>query len=84
MESIEVRLNEINMERLQNKREKLTSQKQDDQNVRIDKERVAACPYVTPPDDMEEGVCDEKDDNTEILDEGKEAKFPDVTSPIDM
>ena len=33
---------------------------------------------------MEEGVGDEKDDNTERLDEGKEAKCPDATPPIDM
>ena len=33
---------------------------------------------------MEEGVGDEKDDNTEILDEKKKAKDPDVTPPVDM
>ena len=33
---------------------------------------------------MEKGVGDENDDNTEILDEEKEAKVPDVTPPIDM
>ena len=51
-----MRLNEINMERLQNKGEKLTSQKQDDKKVIIDEEKEAACPYGTPPDDMEEVV----------------------------
>ena len=56
MESIEVRLDEINMDRLQNKGEKVTSQKQDDKNVRIDEGKVAACPDGTPPDDIKEGV----------------------------
>ena len=56
VESIEVRLDEINMERLQNKGEKVTSQEQDEKNVRIDEEKEAACPDGTPPDDMEEGV----------------------------
>ena len=55
MESIEVRLNEINMERLKNKGERVTSQKQDDKNVRIDEEKKAACTYVTRQDDVEEG-----------------------------
>ena len=36
----------------------MTSQKQDDKNVRIDEEKVAACPDGTPPDDMEEGVSE--------------------------
>ena len=36
VESIELRLNEINMKRLQNKGEKVTSKKQDDKNERID------------------------------------------------
>ena len=29
--------------------------------------KVAACPDGTPPDDMEEGVSDEKDDKNEIF-----------------
>ena len=33
---------------------------------------------------MEEGVGDEKYDNTERPDDEKEAKCPDVTPPIDM
>ena len=49
LESIEVRLNEINMERIQNNAEKMASQKQDDKNVRIDDEKVAAFPDGTPP-----------------------------------
>ena len=53
VESIELRLNEINMERLQNKVENLTYQKPDDKNVRIDEKKEAACPDVTPPDDMD-------------------------------
>ena len=69
MEIIEVRLDEINMERLQNKREILTSQKQDDKNFRINEEKEAACPDGTPPDDMEEGVGDEKDDKNVRIDE---------------
>ena len=39
VESIEVRLNTINMERIKNKGEKMASQKQDDKNVRIDEEK---------------------------------------------
>ena len=62
----------------------MASQKQDDKNVRIDEEKVAACPDVTPPDDMEEGVGDEKYDNTERLDDEKEAVCPYVTPPDDM
>ena len=31
-------------------------EKKDDKNERIDEEKEAACPYGTPPDDMEEGV----------------------------
>ena len=52
MESIEVRLHEINTEILQNKGETLNSQKQDDKYVRIDEEKETAFPYGTPPDDM--------------------------------
>ena len=33
---------------------------------------------------MEEGVNDRKDDKNEKNDEGKEAEFPDDTSPIDI
>ena len=60
VESIEERLNEINMERIQDKGEKIVSQKQDDKNVTIDEEEVAACPDGTPPDDTEEGVSEKK------------------------
>ena len=38
VESIEVRLNEINMDRIQDKGEKIDSQKQDDKNVTINEE----------------------------------------------
>ena len=38
----------------------MASQKQYDKNVIIDKEKVAACPDGTPPDDMEEGVSEKK------------------------
>ena len=33
---------------------------------------------------MEESVDDEKDDNTKILDDEKEAKGPDMTHPDDI
>ena len=36
-----------------NIKEKIASQKQDNKNVTIDEEEVAACPDGTPPDDME-------------------------------
>ena len=69
MECIEVRLNEINTERIQDKGEKSTSQKQDDKNVRIDEEKEAAFPDGTPHDDMEECVGDEQNYKDEIIDE---------------
>ena len=46
----------------------------DDKNERIDEEKEAECPDVTPSDYMEEGVSDEKDEKNEIFYEGKEAK----------
>ena len=52
----------------------MASQKQDDKNVRIDDEKVAACPYDTPTDDMEVGVGEEKDEKNDIFDDEKEAK----------
>ena len=60
VESIEARLIEINMEKIQDKGEKIASQKQDALNITINEEEVAACPYGTPPDDMEEGVSEKK------------------------
>ena len=65
VESVEARLNEITMERIQDKGEKIASQKQYDKNITIDEEEVAASPDGTPPDDMEEGVSETKDDNNE-------------------
>ena len=59
------------MERLQNKGEKLTYQKQDDKNVKIDEEQDAEFLDVTPPDYMEEGISDEKYDKNERIDEEK-------------
>ena len=41
-----------------------------DNNVRIDEENEAACPDVTPPDDMEEGVGEKIDDKNVRIDEG--------------
>ena len=40
LESIEVRLYEINMERIQYKGEKIASQKQDNKNITINEEEV--------------------------------------------
>ena len=58
VESIEARLNEINMKKIHDKGEKIPSQKQDDKNITIDEEEVAAFPDGTHPDDMEEGVSE--------------------------
>ena len=55
------------MQRIQDKGEKIASQKQDDKNVAINEEEVTACPDGTPPDDMEEGVSEKKDDKMKIL-----------------
>ena len=43
--------------------------------------KEAECPDDTPPDDMDEGVSERKDDNNEKNDEGKEIEFPDETPP---
>ena len=45
---------------------------------------MAACPDGTPPDDMEEGVSEKKDNKNENIYEEKDEKYPDVTSPDDM
>ena len=66
----------MNTERIQDKGEKITSQKQDDKNITINEEEVAACPDGTPPDDMEVGVGDKKYDKNDRLDDEKEAKCP--------
>ena len=84
VESIEARLKDINVERIQNKEEEIHSQKQDDKNITIDEEEVAASPYGTHPDDMGEGVSETKDDKNEIIYEEKEAACPDDTPPDDM
>ena len=44
-------------------------EKQDDNNEIIDERKEAACPDVTPPDDMEEGVGEKKHDKNERIDE---------------
>ena len=62
----------------------MTSKKQDNKNVTIDEEEVAASPDGTPPDDMEEGVSETKDDKNEKKNEEKDEKYPDVTSHVDM
>ena len=65
------------------KERKIASQKQDDKNVKIYEEEVAACPDGTPPDDTEEGVSEKKLQEWKF-NEGKNVKFPDVTSLDDM
>ena len=67
VESIEARLNEINMERIQDKGEIIPSQKQDHKNITIDEEEVAASPDGTHPDDMGEGVSETKDDKNDKI-----------------
>ena len=52
MESIEARLKDINMEGIQDKGEKIPSQKQYNKNIIINEEEVAASPKCTHPDDM--------------------------------
>ena len=56
VENIVARLEDINTERIQDKGEKITSQKQDDKNITINEEEVAASPTGTHPEDMGEGV----------------------------
>ena len=83
-ESIEASLNEINMERIQDKGEIIPSQKQDDKKITIDEEEVASSLDGTHPDDMEEGVSETKYDKNEKIYEGKDEKCSDVPSPVDM
>ena len=40
-----------------------------DKNEIIDEENEAECPDCTPPDDMEDGVSERKDDKNERFDE---------------
>ena len=51
--------------------------------TKIDGGKEVELPDDTPPDDMEEGVSERKDDKNEKNDEGKEAEFPDEP-PDDM
>ena len=53
-------------------------------NENIYEEKDAASPDGTPPDDMEEGIRDEKDDKNKRMYAEKEAKCPDFTPPDDM
>ena len=62
MESIVSRLKDTNTERIQDKGEKITDQKQDDKNITINEEEVAASPTGTHPEDMGEGVSGAKAD----------------------
>ena len=62
------------MERIQDKGEKIPSQKQDDKNITINEEEVAASPIGTHPDGMGEGVSETKDDRNERIYAEKEAK----------
>ena len=50
----------------------------------IMRKKMKICPDVTSPDDMEKGVGDEKDDNTERLDEENESTGPNDNPHIDM
>ena len=52
------------MEMIQDKGERIPSQKQDNKNIKINEEEVAASPIGTHPDDMVEDVSDTKDDRT--------------------
>ena len=72
VESIEARINEINMERVQDKGENIGSQKQDNKNITIDEGKVAASPIGTHPDDMIGGVSETKDDRNERIYDEKE------------
>ena len=53
------------MERIQDKGEKIPSQKQDDKNITINEEEVSAAPIGTHPDDIGEGVSETKDDKND-------------------
>ena len=44
--------------------------KKHDKNEIIDEENEAECPDCTPPDDMEDGVSERKDDKNEKIDAG--------------
>ena len=84
VESIEARLKDINMERIQDKEEKRPSQKQDDNIITINEEEEAAFLDGTHPDDMDQGVITTKDDKNDKFHEEKDEKYPDVPSPVDM
>ena len=84
VESIVTRLEDINTERIQDKGEKITYQKQDDKNITINEEEVAASPTGTHQEDMGEGVSGTKSDSNEIIYDVKEAGYPDNSPPDDM
>ena len=69
---------------IQDKGERITFQKQDDNNITINEEEVAASPTGTHPEDMSEGVIGTKADRNERIYDVKEAAFPDNTLPDDM
>ena len=73
MESIVEMLKDINTERIQDKGERITSQKQDNKNITINEEEVAASPTGTHPEDMGEGVSGTKADRNERIYDVKEA-----------
>ena len=72
------------MERIQDKGERIPSQKQVDKNIKINEEEVAASPIGNHLDDMGEGVSETKDDKNERIYDEKEAACPDNTPPDDM
>ena len=84
VESIEARLKEINAERIQDKGERITSQKKDDKNITINEEEVTSYPTGTHPEDMGEGVSRTKADRNERIYDVREAACPDNTPPGDM
>ena len=65
-------------------KEKIPSQKQDDKNITIDEEEVAASPDGTHLDDMGEGVSETKDEKNDKFHEEQDEKYPDFPSPVDI
>ena len=84
VESIVARLEDINTERIQDKGEIITSPKQDDKNITINEEELAASPTGTHPEDVGEGVSGTKDDRNERIYDVKESACPDNSPPDDM
>ena len=99
VQSIEKKLNEINLER-RKKRRKLSSHGNDKDRTVRHKKRKGTLPRIAYPAkkntsgaefsydtshiDKEKGVNDRKDGNNEKNDEEKEAECPDDTPPVDM